>query len=129
MYNVEITCRVLDISKPRIVSTRRGETIIREVTVGDETGRTTLTLWGEIGNELKLGGVVKIRGAWTSSYKGKVNLNAGNKTRFEEVTDPDFPSQDKIPLQSPYVFDDTQLRTDEKKKQKIRMKENRLEED
>jgi len=116
LYNLEIKCRILSISSPKIISTRKGETVIRDVIVGDETGKTRLTLWGEIGGSLKVGSVVKIVGAWTSSYKSQVNLNAGSKTKFEEVNDPTFPTQDKIPNQSPYEFEDLEPKDDNKKK-------------
>ena len=118
LYNVETTVRILDISEPKIVNTKKGEAILREVTIGDETGRTKLTLWGEIGGELRIGGVFRISGVWTTTYKNRINLNAGSKTRFEEVDDQSFPSEDEIPEQSPYVFNDLEPKDDWKKKKK-----------
>jgi len=116
LYNVEVICRVLNISQPKIVSTRKGETVIRDVIIGDETGRTRLVLWGEIGGSLKIGSVIRIINAWTSSYKSQVILNAGSKTKFEEVNDPSFPTQDKIPNRSPYEFEDLEPKDYNKKK-------------
>jgi len=118
LYNIELTCRILNISRPKIVSTRKGETVLREVIIGDETGRTKLTIWGENGGILKEGSVIKIIGAWTSVYKNQVNLNAGNKTKFEEVNDPSFPAKDKIPNQSPIEFEDLEPKEEDYRKKK-----------
>jgi len=101
--NLEITGRVIDVSEPKEVQTKRGETTLREITIGDDTGRVPVTLWGD-NVSVKKGSVIKISNAWTTSYKGKVKLNAGDKSKITEVKDDGFPTEDEIPEKSPSAF-------------------------
>jgi OB-fold nucleic acid binding domain. len=79
---------------------------LSEAVVGDETGRVKLTLWGNLAGKVKDGMVVKIENAWTSVYKGKVQLNAGSRSKINEADDGEVPPADQIPTtepEAPYV--------------------------
>jgi len=105
MEQINVIVRVLQVNEPRIVQTRNGTRRLSEAIVGDESGRTKLTLWGKHAGTLKDGQVVMIKGAWTSVYKGQVQLNAGSKTVIEEASQESVPEADEIPQNSPTAPD------------------------
>jgi replication factor A1 len=99
--NVSVTVRVLEASEPKVIQTKSGPRTISEAIVGDDTGRVKLTLWGQLAGKVKQGMVVKIENAWTTAYRGKVQLNAGSRSKVTEMTDSDAPSADQIPTNEP----------------------------
>ncbi|MCE4603958.1 MAG: OB-fold nucleic acid binding domain-containing protein [Aeropyrum sp.] len=101
MRNVSIKGRVLETGEPKVVETRRGPATLSEAVVGDETGRVKVTLWGDHAGKLKEGEVVRIDGAWTTSYRGKVQVNAGRESRIERLEDESAPKEEEIPEESP----------------------------
>ncbi|AAY80337.1 OB-fold nucleic acid binding domain-containing protein [Sulfolobus acidocaldarius] len=101
MENVNITVRVIEASEPRVIQTKNGTRTISEAVVGDETGRIKLTLWGNLAGTIKSGSVIKIANAWTTAYKGKVQLNAGSKSNVSEAEDNNIPEAESIPETTP----------------------------
>lgn len=101
MENVNIVVRVLEASEPKVIQTKNGPRTLSEAVVGDETGKVKLTLWGKLAGSVKEGQVVKISNAWTTAYKGKVQLNAGSKSEITEATDEEAPPADQIPDNTP----------------------------
>jgi len=101
MDNVSVKVRVLEAQEPRVINTRKGPRTISEAIVGDETGRTRLTLWGHAAGSLKEGDAVEIQGAWTTAYRGQVVLNVGGKSNIEHVEDSEVPQADEVPEESP----------------------------
>ncbi len=101
MNNVNIIVRVLHVDEPKKVMTRSGERTISEAVVGDETGRTKLTLWGKASGTVKEGEVIEITGAWTTVYKGLVQLNVGGSKSIKRLSDDILPAKDSIPETTP----------------------------
>ncbi len=101
MNNLDVVVRVLEAGEPKVINTRSGQRTISEATVGDETGRVKLTLWGKAAGELKEGSAVEIKGAWTTTYRGDVQLNIGGKGNIEEADDASVPQAEEIPQNSP----------------------------
>ncbi len=101
MNNVNIVVRVLDVSEPKRVMTRSGERTISEAVVGDETGRVKLTLWGKASGSVSKGDVIEIRGAWTTSFKGYVQLNVGGSRSIKKLGNEAVAKEDEIPDTSP----------------------------
>ncbi len=101
MENVSVKVRVIEVSKPKVIQTRRGPRTISEAIVGDESGRVKLTLWGRHAGSLKEGEVVEIRGAWTTSYRGVIQLNVGNRGRITPLSDDSAPQSHEIPHEMP----------------------------
>ncbi|MCY0859137.1 MAG: OB-fold nucleic acid binding domain-containing protein [Sulfolobaceae archaeon] len=101
MENVNLVVRVLEASEPRVVQTKNGPRTLSEAVVGDETGKIKLTLWGKLAGTVKEGQVVEITNAWTTAYKGKVQLNAGSKSEVKEAPDSEAPAADQIPDNTP----------------------------
>lgn len=106
MNNVSVRVRVLEAEAPRTVNTRRGPRTISEAVVGDETGRTRLTLWGHAAGSLKPGDTVEISGAWTTAYRGQVVLNAGGRGSIRRVDSESLPAEDEIPEETPRAPED-----------------------
>ncbi len=99
--NIHVVARVIDAQPPYTIQTRRGTRTISNAVLGDETGRVKTTLWGRRAGSLKKGVVVEIEGAWTTSYRGEVQLNIGSQTSVKELDDDAVPSVDEIPEYTP----------------------------
>jgi len=99
--NVSVKGRVLETSPPRVISTKKGARTISNAILGDETGRVEVTLWGEKAGSLRSGEVVEIVGAWTSVFRGKIQLNVGKATVVNRLSDSDAPPADSIPEDTP----------------------------
>ena len=99
--SIDITVRVILTKAPAVIETKSGARKIQEAIVGDETGRVKLTLWGELTGKIKKGKVYRITNAWSSAYRGRVQLHAGSKSKVEEVKDSDIPVAELIPNKFP----------------------------
>ncbi len=108
MENVSVKVRVIEATQPRVVQTRRGPRTISDAVVGDETGRIRLTLWGSRAGELQAGDAVLIEGAWTTSYRGRVVLNAGNKSSIRKIGEDEVPQEEDIPDKYPSAPQESQ---------------------
>lgn len=101
MENVFLKVRVIKTEAPRIIQTKKGERTISNAVIGDESGRVEAVLWGSQAGTLKDGEAVEIKGAWTTSYKGKVQVNIGRSTEVKEIEDGEVPASESIPEASP----------------------------
>jgi len=99
--NVSVKGRVLETSPPKTINTRKGVRTISNAVIGDDSGRVQTTLWGEKAGSLKEGEVVEIKGAWTTSFRGKVQLNIGRSTDIQVVDDSEAPKPENIPTNEP----------------------------
>ncbi|AEB95490.1 single-stranded DNA-binding protein [Metallosphaera cuprina] len=101
MENINVTARVLEVGEQKVVQTKNGPRTIREVMVGDDTGRVKLTLWGNQADEVKEGQIIKVENAWTTVFKGQVQLNAGSRSKITESAEESIPEADQVPENSP----------------------------
>ncbi|MEB3757684.1 MAG: OB-fold nucleic acid binding domain-containing protein [Desulfurococcales archaeon] len=101
MDNVSVKVRVIETFEPKTVQTRKGERTISEAIVGDDTGRVKLTLWGDHADTLKEGQAVEVKGGWTTSFRGEVQLNVGFRGEINEIDDEEVPQPDNIPEEVP----------------------------
>ncbi len=99
--NVNVRVRVIKTMEPKVIETRKGPRTISEAIVGDETGRIKLTLWGKHAGSLKEGQAVEVSGAWTTSYRGEVQLNVGYRGEVKEVEEGEVPQEEEIPEETP----------------------------
>ena len=105
--NVSVEVRVISTREPRVVQTRRGPRTLSEAIVGDETGRIKLTLWGQQAGSVEEGQAIRVEGAWTTAYRGQVQLNVGTRGSISEVPDESVPQPEDIPEETPEAPDDT----------------------
>lgn len=102
MEKVSVLVRVIDPGEVRKITTKAGERTIREATVGDESGRVRLVMWGKSIKSLKRGDVVEVSGAWTTVFRGKLQLNVGGSESVRVVEDSgEVPSAENIPENEP----------------------------
>lgn len=87
MDNVEVTVKVVEVGRPRIVRTSRGNHIIAEAVVEDETGSIVVTLWDEKISSMSAGETVKIKNGYVSTVRGELRLNVGKYGEVEKLED------------------------------------------
>ena len=104
--SVNVKVRVLEAGEPRVVETRKGPRTLSEAIVGDETGRVTLTLWGDHAGKLSEGQTVEVQNAFTTVFKGKVQLNLGNYGSINEIDDSEVVKAEEIPEEFPEAPED-----------------------
>jgi len=87
--NVEVTGKIIEISKPKEFSRKDGTTgKLASITIGDITGSTRLTLWNDktdLIEGLKKGDVVKIENAFSRKWNDKVELNSGSELSVQKL--------------------------------------------
>ncbi|MEM4147195.1 MAG: single-stranded DNA-binding protein, partial [Metallosphaera sp.] len=52
-------------------------------------------------DEVKEGQIIKVENAWTTVFKGQVQLNAGSRSKITESAEESIPEADQVPENSP----------------------------
>ena len=93
----ELKVRVLSKEGPRQVQSRDRVLHVWDRLVADETGTTTLTLWGATaGDEYKVQQVITISNGWCKMFRDKKQISLGREGKmFPAEDDPNLPT--KIP--------------------------------
>ena len=87
MSGIAIEAKVIDISEPRDVQTRYGKKNVADATLEDDSGQISLTLWEEKISSISVGDVIKITGAFVTSFRDKLQLNIPRNGNIEIVKD------------------------------------------
>jgi len=103
MNEVNIKVRVLEAGELKEIQTFRGPRTLSEAVVGDETGRVTLTLWGEHAGKISTGDAVEIKNGYTRVFRGEIRLNLGSRGTIEKIEDSEVPSMEEVPEETPQV--------------------------
>ncbi|MDK2463396.1 MAG: OB-fold nucleic acid binding domain-containing protein [Candidatus Korarchaeota archaeon] len=98
---VNVKGRVLEVGETRDVETRSGFRTLSEAVIGDETGRIKLTLWGEHAGSVSEGQVIEVQNGFTTAFRGKVQLNVGQRGAIRTLEDSEVVPADQIPDESP----------------------------
>lgn len=85
MENVVLIAKVVSVSEPRRVQTRYGSALVANAVLEDDTGRIVLNLWRWQIKLVKPGDIVRIEGAFATSYRGRVELNVGSRGRITVI--------------------------------------------
>ncbi|MCY0868319.1 MAG: OB-fold nucleic acid binding domain-containing protein [Desulfurococcus sp.] len=101
MEKVTVKARVVKAESPKVIGTKKGPRTISNAVLGDGTGKVEATLWGEKAGTLHEGDAVEIQGAWTTEFKGRVQLNIGKSSEIAKVEDTAVPRAEEIPDQYP----------------------------
>lgn len=107
---VTVRVRVIEASDPKVIQTRKGPRVISEAIVGDDSGKIKLTLWGKQAGQLQSGDAVEVKGAWTTSYRGEVQLNVGSKGEITSIPDDEVPKPEDVPDSVPKASERPQFR-------------------
>ncbi|MGD0257223.1 MAG: OB-fold nucleic acid binding domain-containing protein [Thermoplasmata archaeon] len=83
--NATFLATITAISAPREVTTSRGASQVADATLQDETGTTTLTLWGEDIQRYSVGQKVQITDGWVKDFRGKLQVSMGRSGKISVV--------------------------------------------
>jgi replication factor A1 len=85
MSNVELTGEIVEISEPREVITKFGNTSVATAKVKDDSGTINLSLWGKQISAVKVGDNIHITGGYTKSFRDEVQVNVGKQGSLQKV--------------------------------------------
>ena len=87
--------RVISKEGPRQVQGRSGTLYVWDILVIDETGSTTLTLWGEdTGEKYKIGEVINIENGWCKMFRDQKQISLGREGKMNPAEDdPNIPTK------------------------------------
>jgi len=79
MRAVEVEARVLEVSEPRQVRSRKtGEPLrVAEAAISDETGSIKLVLWNDQTRQVEANEKIRIENGYVTSFRGEKQLNVG----------------------------------------------------
>ena len=101
MNHVNLTAKVLEVTKPRQVFTRYGNyATLAKAVIEDGTGKMKLCLWNEQIDAVSAGDTVQIENARTSRFKGERQLSIGKNGTLTNV-EPLKPEMMPANLQNP----------------------------
>jgi replication factor A1 len=83
--NATFLATITAVSAPREVTTSRGASQVADATLQDETGTTTLTLWGEDIQKYSVGQKVQITDGWVKDFRGKLQVSMGRSGKITIV--------------------------------------------
>ncbi|MHA1197836.1 MAG: hypothetical protein ACTSQF_00565 [Candidatus Heimdallarchaeaceae archaeon] len=91
----EIKVRILSKQGPREVNARGKTLHVWDVLVVDDTGTTTLTLWGATSaDNYKVGQVITINNGWCKVFRDKKQISLGREGKiFPADDDPSIPTK------------------------------------
>ena len=83
---IEVAGHISEVGSPRRINLRTGGTLdVADAALEDESGKITLTLWGEDIGLVKKGSKVIIKNGYTNEFKGKVSLTKGKFGKMDVV--------------------------------------------
>jgi replication factor A1 len=78
MNHISLEAKVVEVTKPRVVSTRYGNyASLAKAVIEDNTGQIKLCLWNNQIDAVSAGATVQIKNARTSTFKGERQLSLG----------------------------------------------------
>lgn len=79
--NIDVEGTIKDISEPRTVDTRYGQSQVCDAYLEDDAGdRIKLSLWGDDIDKVKNEDRVSITGGYTNTFRNEVQLNIPKKS-------------------------------------------------
>lgn len=83
--DISIEARVSAKDQVREVTTKYGQNSVCTFTLTDDVGEILLNIWGEDIAKFGVGDTVRVTNAYTTTYKGKVQLNVPKTGRVEKI--------------------------------------------
>jgi replication factor A1 len=84
MRKVNLAVKVLEISEPRQVTTRTGESsTVATALVQDDSGIVKLSLWNDDIAKVSVNSQIRIENGYVTSFRGETQLNVG---RYGKLT-------------------------------------------
>lgn len=85
--NIALTAKIVDKGEKREVNTKYGQRSVAEVTLEDDTGQISLSLWEEKIDSVKIGDTVSLEGGYVTEFRDKVQLNLPRNGKLEVVNE------------------------------------------
>lgn len=85
MSNVDISGEIVDISEPRDVITKFGNSTVATAKVKDDSGTVSLSLWGKQISLVSVGDKIELKGGYTRSFKDEIQVNVGKQGSIQKV--------------------------------------------
>ena len=83
MRKVTLKGKIAEISEPRDVVTRYGESRVATAVLSDDSGSVKLSLWNDNIDMVKVNDEVEIENGYVTVFRGEMQLNVG---RFGKLT-------------------------------------------
>ena len=106
---INIIARVIIKGEGRMVKTKYGHSRVCSITIADETGAVTLSLWGSKINEANFGDLLEIKEGFCGEWQGLPQLSLGREGSMTIIEDKDFPDAQTLLA----VYKEQNLRTDD----------------
>ncbi len=75
----------MNVGEPKVIQTRFGEEkSVTEVVIADDTGKITLSLWGDQASQASQGQTIYIDNGYITLVKGHMRLNVGKYGSIKE---------------------------------------------
>jgi replication factor A1 len=89
---INLVFKVVEVEEIRNVRSKKDRTphAVTEAFVGDETGMVLMTVWDEMLEKIRLGGVYELTNGYVSLFRGSIRLNIGKYGGLSEIESPDF---------------------------------------
>ena len=85
--NVEVEAKVTQKDEPREVVTKYGKRLsVANITLKDNTGSISMSLWGKDIDSVNVGDVVKITNGYVNEFRGTPQLSTGKFGKLEVVS-------------------------------------------
>jgi len=75
--NIAVTGEIIEIGEVREVNTRYGMTKVVETLIEDETGKISMTVWGEMIDKIREGDKIRVKKAYASEWNNRMQINIG----------------------------------------------------
>jgi len=83
--NIALQAKVVEKGEKREVNTKYGRKSVADVTLEDETGQITLSLWEEKIDAVRIGDTVSLDGGYITEFREKMQLNLPRSGKLEIV--------------------------------------------
>ncbi|HUX99034.1 MAG TPA: hypothetical protein VMV49_05735 [Candidatus Deferrimicrobium sp.] len=110
MRKVDVIVKVVKKSAPRSVFVKRDgkNHQVVDLTVGDETGVVTMSLWDELVNQIQENDVIKISNGYVGEWGNKLQLNIGKFGVWERLNPSEYSmdvylEQAEAPTSIPFI--------------------------
>jgi hypothetical protein len=86
MNHINLEAKVVEITKPRLVSTRYGNCAsLAKAVIKDESGKIKFALWNDQIDAVSPGDTVKIENARISAFRGEMQLSLGKNGNINKI--------------------------------------------
>ena len=85
MNNVDVAGEIVEISQPRDVITKFGNSKVATAKLKDDTGTVDLSLWGKQIDQFHVGDKVEITSGYTKTFRDNVQVNIGKNGSIKKA--------------------------------------------